>query len=589
MSKEYSVYKKFKPSDFSVVPFNAKKQYKFNSASAAANKVNYFSTRYTSESISLYTSSSTEVYELPQDTINAVKYFQLDHLYYRNFKRSLSYRFGFEHYLNQKRELYKKANIISIPAGHYGHSIEKGSFKVIDTVMDVNIIDDSKGNLIVEGTDVNNYNIDIDDNIFKLGPVKGFKKYDLGVYDGYIRINGYQEMPFYRRGKPIPNPPSHYTTPEYGDEFDDSYHFNLIKYKNVAFSSKELNKNNVKSGSFPSVVFNGSTSEIFVANDDKFNFNSKDDFTISFWVNVNAQGRFFDKNYLISKSTTQTFIPSITTTKTGTPQKINVSGALQPQELDAGPRHPFEIYVEDSGADNEPHLFFTRANDNATRLISASFTTGSTLQHVTCRYSNSEMKIFINGVASGTSGSGDLGITQNNANLYIGNKGGKSNYLAGSLSNINIYNKSLTNAQILNHYSSSNSSPYVGNIFYSHGIATITHPHYKSFLSGPGVAPGNSVIDNIKYQGNHLIYENEYQCTIEEQEYNSTYNISARTNKSSNDTTLADFATGSLFKPYITTIGLYNEDRELLVVGKLAQPLRTSDETDTTIVLRWDT
>ena len=86
-----------------------------------------------------------------------------------------------------------------------------------------------------------------------------------------------------------------------------------------------------------------------------------------------------------------------------------------------------------------------------------------------------------------------------------------------------------------------------------------------------------------------MIYENEYQCTIEEQEYNSTYNISARTNRSSNDTTLANFATGSLFKPYITTIGLYNEDRELLVVGKLAQPLRTSDETDTTIVLRWDT
>ena len=83
MSKEYSVYKKFNPSDFSVVPFNAKKQYNFNSsASADTNKVKYFNANYTSESISLYTSSSTSVYELPQDTINAVKYFQLDHLYY---------------------------------------------------------------------------------------------------------------------------------------------------------------------------------------------------------------------------------------------------------------------------------------------------------------------------------------------------------------------------------------------------------------------------------------------------------------------------------------------------------------------------
>jgi len=52
---------------------------------------------------------------------------------------------------------------------------------------------------------------------------------------------------------------------------------------------------------------------------------------------------------------------------------------------------------------------------------------------------------------------------------------------------------------------------------------------------------------------------------------------------------MADFATGSLFKPYITTIGLYNENNELLVVGKLGQPIKTSNETDTTLIVRWDT
>ena len=66
-------------------------------------------------------------------------------------------------------------------------------------------------------------------------------------------------------------------------------------------------------------------------------------------------------------------------------------------------------------------------------------------------------------------------------------------------------------------------------------------------------------------------------------------NISARKTKSLQSPDLANFATGSLFKPYVTTIGLYNEDNELLVVGKLGQPIRTSDETDTTFVLRWDT
>ena len=51
---------------------------------------------------------------------------------------------------------------------------------------------------------------------------------------------------------------------------------------------------------------------------------------------------------------------------------------------------------------------------------------------------------------------------------------------------------------------------------------------------------------------------------------------------------MSGFQTSSVFKPYVSTIGLYNENNELLVVGKMAQPLRMSNETDTTIVLRWD-
>ena len=52
---------------------------------------------------------------------------------------------------------------------------------------------------------------------------------------------------------------------------------------------------------------------------------------------------------------------------------------------------------------------------------------------------------------------------------------------------------------------------------------------------------------------------------------------------------IAPFATGSNFKPYITTIGLYDNDANLLLVGKLAQPVRASSETDTTFIIRYDT
>ena len=80
-----SVYKQFTAQDFTITPFNAHKQYNFGSSSADENKITYYSTQWTSESISLYSSASTNPHGL-LDPINAVKYSQLDHLLYNNFK-----------------------------------------------------------------------------------------------------------------------------------------------------------------------------------------------------------------------------------------------------------------------------------------------------------------------------------------------------------------------------------------------------------------------------------------------------------------------------------------------------------------------
>ena len=328
---------------------------------------------------------------------------------------------------------------------------------------------------------------------------------------------------------------------------------------------------------FPVIKFNGTNSEIKAGNSEKYNFNKEENFTLSLWADVSQSSNA--TSYLISKSTTKTIVAQSKTVN-DIPEVLNYTASSFLLDVTAEPQHPFELYVK-NGANNAPHIYFSRSDGQITTLKSASFTTGST-QHVTCRYSSSQMEIFINGLSLGSSGSDNLNKqSTNTANLYIGNKGGSANFLTGSLSQINIYNSALTDTQILNHYSSSNNSPYVGNIFYSHGIATITHPRF-------------STIDNvgtpyIQYEGNHLIYEHEYQCTVEEHEYNSTYNISSRKIQSSECPDIANFATGSIFKPYITTIGLYDEDQNLLVVGKLGQPMRMSDETDTTFVLRWDT
>ena len=53
--------------------------------------------------------------------------------------------------------------------------------------------------------------------------------------------------------------------------------------------------------------------------------------------------------------------------------------------------------------------------------------------------------------------------------------------------------------------------------------------------------------------------------------------------------TYYDFATGSYFSPYVTTIGLYNELYQLIAVGKLSQPIPISLYVDTTFIVNFDT
>lgn len=93
---------------------------------------------------------------------------------------------------------------------------------------------------------------------------------------------------------------------------------------------------------------------------------------------------------------------------------------------------------------------------------------------------------------------------------------------------------------------------------------------------------------NINFQNEHTIYEQVVKCTVKEHEMNTTYNPSLKVFKTSPSSSIYDFATGSLFQPYITTIGLYNDKTELLAVAKLAKPIPISQYIDTNIVIKLD-
>ncbi len=144
---------------------------------------------------------------------------------------------------------------------------------------------------------------------------------------------------------------------------------------------------------------------------------------------------------------------------------------------------------------------------------------------------------------------------------------------------------------------------FIGNIFYAHGMVVLTNQSssYQNLLTGSFSST------KVSFQNEHIIYENEIRCIVKESDFNLSYNptllkygnqyivpISGSpsngytTTGSFDNTTIKDFATGSVFQPYVTTIGLYNNSYELIAVAKLAQPLPLSSVTDTTILVNLD-
>ena len=66
------------------------------------------------------------------------------------------------------------------------------------------------------------------------------------------------------------------------------------------------------------------------------------------------------------------------------------------------------------------------------------------------------------------------------------------------------------------------------------------------------------------------------------------YTLNPSIISSSGDGSIYDWATSSYFDPYVTTVGMYDNNENLLAVGKLAKPLPTSRTTDTTILINLD-
>ena len=133
-------------------------------------------------------------------------------------------------------------------------------------------------------------------------------------------------------------------------------------------------------------------------------------------------------------------------------------------------------------------------------------------------------------------------------------------------------------------------SDVVGQIFYSHGIAVFASRSFKDIGREINNNPPQLNNTTIAFSSSLTIHEQQYKCTILENEFDYSTNPTLLTQSiggAANDS-YYPFVTASYFEPYVTCVGLYNEAKELVAVGKLSFPLPVSQFTDTTIIVNFD-
>ena len=154
---------------------------------------------------------------------------------------------------------------------------------------------------------------------------------------------------------------------------------------------------------------------------------------------------------------------------------------------------------------------------------------------------------------------------------------------------------------------------YCGNAIYEHGNIILTPVSASAgnpfsvqtqeftglgvyVLKGQDGYNGVNLLQNLTvgFSSSVTLFEHQYKCTIRENEFGYSLNPSLLTGSNSNalpgtNTNYKDFATGSYFSPYITTVGLYDNDQNLLAVGKLSVPTKVPMNADLEIQVSFDT
>lgn len=524
-----TVFKKLEPSDYKVNPFLAHKQFIFTSASATADDyiVSYASYIDNLPEISSSVPTTPNWPKNVDGSYHFSVYQSIDQLYYKRKEEPANVH-GPSNLNRTKKHLYASASVISIPYKKLGDRVKLESF-----IFSGSISYSSSG----ASTEHWSY-----------GEIKSDRYSNL--YNTLVNTGSF---------------PGGETFYEGFNEYHDVSNWKYTDYKLDAGTDLKGLTNSLTAGVPYNLRETGPGESLHFIGGDYFAtpirgyYNRNYDYAISLFVKHTGVGL---QNQLIAG-------------------KLNTI---------TDPKWPFALQLNTDLEIN----FSVKGATNFEAAITSSALTVNEWYHVLCQKTGSSLELYIDGTKQ-SSGSFSLLTSQRNtpftssatidntATLKVAGYDGYSYGLRGSLDEIRIFNKSLTQAQITslsdrNEHGGMMQTNKVGNIFADQGIAVISFP-YKAFndtLSQP--------------------YTASYQSTVQLYEHSTLVRLTAgELNVSQNPTTLQDdniniepWATSSLFNPYITEIGLYNEAGQMLAFGKLANPIRKRDDIDMNFLVNID-
>jgi hypothetical protein len=443
-----------------------------------------------------------------------------------------------------------KISEITIPYFKSGETLRPGSIKISNPGKEFHVLDDSDGNLYKSTRS------DLTESFYRKH--KTILEWDFSTL--YSLVGGYTSE---NQGRYPLNALVEYNNSNYSEIYADYY--NIL----ISNSEKFDNKSNGISLHRNSYIRNPYTPEFNLINGS---------FLIKFKIHTTDYDTM--DTDIISCNRVKTV--STKGEKLVVTDYSSVKRSIINNEIKIIPatQYPYNFKAVDNV------LMFSRSDGNVTTSIEFEMITPGEYDIQVYRYpSGNQFKIsmFINGELFQTVDD-NTKYCSNQHDLIIGNykNNAQETEFKLTLSSVQIFNSLPTNniseiVQLSKALYNDDYNSIIGQVFYKNGQLILNSRFHQD----------RDFFDNctVEFESIHTIYEHEALVRIGKGEFNLSQNPSARVAYDS-DIMIEEFQTG-LLNPYITSIGLYDKDGNLLVIGKLAQAIEIRSDVDITFSIQW--